>query len=470
MVRGFLALAFVAAVLSACEIPDEPFRAVAYSEIVRAQMAAGDSAGARRTVELALQAVDEDDDKSSRDFTIAAAAVAQVRFGDLAGAEEMQWRASNPGENGFILFVLALALDEAGHKSAASRNAGMSSVIAGALQPEKAGDRGLALVAWIVARSGDTVGPRHIEKRIADADIRDEATALIARGQAEAGDATGALTTLERIRSPVSKGGDVSGGVMIARGMAIDVYDVFDDFVTYPGRTQQKNAAWLVTALSFAKSGDLEAARRTFDGAIDAANAIPNLADRIKLLAATGLAQAEAGDRKAARATLDYADTVHLQAGSDAGEVSANAIRMIDAARFAVDGQPDFVGVTEHADLNESVKFLILTAIFQIRLNNLAGAAANLDWLKERASGLRDASIVVAALGRLAIARFETGDTTAARERVTQALEIAHGIPKTDDERIVAMFFASVALARIGFIEEALSAAAEIQEREQPAQ
>ena len=468
--RLFLTLALVAAGLSACETPDETFRATAYSEIVRAQMAAGDPAGARQTAALALQAIDEDDDDYSRDFTIAAAAVAQVRSGDLDGADETAWRANNPEKRGFILLILALALDEAGHKTAARMNAGLSSATAEALQPGKSGARGLALVAWVFARSGDITGARQIEERIADADIRDEATALIARAQAEAGDATGALTTLERIRSPESKGGDVAGGVMIARGMAVDVFDVFDDFFTYPGRSQQKNAAWHATALSLAETGDMEGARQAFDGAINAANAIDDLDDRLQLLAATGLAQAEAGDRKAAFATLDYADNVHRQAGSEAGEVSRKAIHMIDAVRFAVDGQSDITGLTGESDPNDAAEFLIQTAIFQVRLKNLDGASASLNWLVERRSELQEPSLLTAALGRLAIARMEVGDATAARERAAQALELAQAVPKTDEDRIIAMFFASVALARTGNIEDALTAAAGIQEKEQPAQ
>ena len=447
-------LAMVVLLLAACTVPVHTMRATAYGEIVRTQIVAGDRAGAERTAALALKEIDADQNSFNRDFTVAAAAVAQLRAGNPAGAEQTLQRLEGSESPGFVNAILVIALMDAGLEQDARRVAGFG-------EAGSNGGEDKAMLAWIQAETGDVAGARNTLKKNLDA----RAATLVALAQARSGDASGALASVEMVNFTLDKNKDVDPVYLITRGIAVDVFGAFDASL-FQSETTLKSGALTAAASAFARSGDTQSARRTFELATEAALDVTDINRQLINLAAIGLAQAVAGDRLEALATLARARTIYLHDEGPDSTVSTDARLMVDAVFVAVGGGSDSAGLNEYPD--EANRYMVTKAVAQIQLGDLENASATLDKAQLYGPNSKDSGSIAGGLARLAVAWFESGDSVAARRTAARALAFADSIPKTYKDRSLAMFFAAVAFARVGQIDEALAATAAIKAAERP--
>jgi tetratricopeptide (TPR) repeat protein len=459
-------LAPAALLVAACSLPVETFRAAAYSEIARVQMAAGDPAGARDTAQRAVAAIAGTDDEDERAFGLPAAAIAQVRAGDLDGAQDTVESADKDKNRIFAYAALAVALEKSGHPAQARRAASRALEAVTSAESEYDRDGMMVYAAWAQAVTGGPAGAlRHAEGMIRRKN-RDGLLALIAEVQLEAGDIAGALATVESSSEAIERpDNDAWIFSRIVRGIAVDPIAVFDDLLFETGMTLQAIIMTRV-AIAQARAGDSGGARRSFLSAlrhVETANS--SSLPRVQSIGTIALGQARSGDISGAIESLDRAGRQVEQATAEAAGDDGEARINLDIIRSAIGGRTIVDELMQRPDgADDRGEAFVPGAMAHIKLGNASGAAEYLAAAAERHLGDDGLSLIAAAYSSLSGLRTAQGDRAGGRAAAGQSLAIADRTSARSEDRVIGLFFASVALARAGDIDRALDAAGRMEE------
>ena len=308
-------------------------RALVLKGIAGAQAAAGDIAGAQRSIAEALAAVRGITSEGNRTISLRKIAGVQAEAGDVAGARATARGISDAKQRGWTLHDIAGVQAEAGDVAGARATArGISD----------AKQRGWTLhdIAGVQAEAGDVAGARATARGITIDWPRARTLGVIAGAQAAAGDVAGAqrsiaealaavrgitsewnrMNALGAIAAPQAKAGDISGALATARGVS-------DEY--YRARTLG------VIAGAQAAAGDVAGAQQSIAEALAAVPRVSDAYDRARALIAIAGAQAAAGDVTGAQQSIAKA-LATVPRVSDASDhamtLSATAERLLEAA------------------------------------------------------------------------------------------------------------------------------------------
>ncbi|UCH75576.1 MAG: hypothetical protein JSU82_07020, partial [Rhodospirillales bacterium] len=437
---------------------------VAYSELARVQVANGDQSGARDTAERAVAAITSTDSADERLFGIPAAAIAQMRAGDLDGAAKTVELAENGDKRVLAHTALAVALERAGHAALAREAAAraMELAVAGIDEP----DRGEMIVyaAWAQAVVGDPAGARRYAERLGRPEDRDGLLALIAEIQLEAGDIAGARATVDTIGDSGERSDNEAWffGRMI-RGIAVDPIAVFDAFL-FEAETPLRAILMRRIALARAHAGEVDGARRSFEAAMQFA-AQAATGDPVRGLSDIAVARASVGDLAGALESLDQAEQLAADRASNEGDGTIEEANYVVAMRSAIsdrDSAMQLIGKLGGAE-QAGVELLVAVALAKARLHQDELAAQYLDAAAASLPEDDDLSLVAAAYASLAETRLREGNRAAGRAAASRAHAIADSITAESKDRAIGMFFAAIALARTGDVERARDVADRIE-------
>ena len=455
-------LASATLLLSACSLPVETFRATAYSEIARVQMAAGDPAGALDTAQRAVAAIEKMEDKNERIFGIPAAAIAQVRAGDLDGAHETVNLADSDDVRVVAYTALALALVDSGHAKAAKTAAAQAVEAAQRLEPGRKRDEMLVNAAWAQAVTGDVSGARKRVDGLTSEKHRDGLLGLIAMTQLAAGDIPGAHTTAQdiSIRDGQSEN-DAWIFSVVFSGIAGDSLTVLDA-ILFESKMPLKAVVTIRIGAAQFRSGDPDGARQSFLAAMQYAGMAGGAWDASRSMSNVALARAAAGDLSGAVEALNYAEQLAAGQTSEDGEGRVGeGLDYVLTMRSAISrsGSPDDVlGIAGGAG-QEITELLVAAAMAKTQLGQAKAAADYLEAAVDSRPSDGDLSMVAAAYGSLAGAQLRQGDRVGGRVAAKRTLEIAESVAASSEDRAIALFFAAVALARAGDVVLALETA-----------
>ncbi len=440
-------------------MPVDTLRATAYGEIARAQMAAGDPIGARDTAQRATAVIAAAETEDDQVFGVPTAAIAQMRAGDLDGAESTIASVSNNQNRVLAYSVYAVALQDAGHSVQARKAA--SHALETAIGIE--GDF-IVFAAWSMAVTGDASGAQRIAEGLNRRDNRGGLRALIAEAQLEAGDIAGALATADSIGENI-EGSNNEAWVFsrFVRGVAVDPIAVFDDLLL-ESRTPLKAIVMTRIAMAQARAGDSSNARQSFLASVGFAEMANSLASRVLSIGTIALYRAQSGDISGAIESLDYAGRL---ADQSAGDDDLKESRIyLQIVRNAIDGRTMISELMQQrAGIDRWGESLVISAIVHNKLGSPGQAGAYLAAAAEHLSGDDRLSVLAAAYASLAERHMSRRDRAGARAAARQSLAIADRIAEATEDKVIGLFFAAVALARSGDIALALETAARIQKR-----
>lgn len=450
----------------ACALPVETFRATAYSEIARAQMAAGDPDGARETAQRAVTAIENMEDRDERVFGIPAAAVAQVRAGDLDGARETADLADNDEGRVVAYTSLALALMDSGHAEAAKKAAGQALEAAQRLEPRSKREEMLVNAAWAQAFTGDVSGARERADGFTREIHRSGLLALIAMTQLNAGDIGGAAATAHAISIQYVQS-DSNAWIfsLVLTGLARDSLSVLEALM-FESRMPLKAVVTTRIGAAQFRSGDPEAARQSFIAAMQYAGAAGWVRGRTRGVSNIALQRAKVGDLTGAVESLGYAEQLATApVPEDGGGAGGGELDYVRTMRMAIGGRgsPDDLPGIPSGTGPESVERLVAAAMAAKQLGQMKAPGEFLEAAVDSRPSAGDLSMVAAAYGSLAGALLRQGNRAGGRAAAKRTLEIAESIPANSEDRVIGLFFAAVALARTGDIPLALETAGRIE-------
>lgn len=453
-----------ALLIAACSPPDKLLRAIAYGEIASARIAAGDPAGARDAARLAIEAAEAAEDGDERMLAELAAAVAQLRVGHRADAKRRADALPDEADRVVVLSGLAMALANAGFDGEARLAAAEATDLAAGLERDEA-DEYWAIMARSAA--GDFYSLPGQVAAIGDDRIRNSLLILIAEDQAADGDFAGALATAALIdggRETVESDIYMTGRILQAA--AGDSLAVARDLLFDP-RVPARIVALNRIAVLQARQGDTRGAATVLALALEHAGSAYADAIRAQALIASAVAQAVTGDRAGALETLRRAEALlDDQIGERQGDAS-RAVTFALAVRDAIEGgrvaensigRPGFAG-----DPNE---LLVVKALSLVRLGQTGAARETLDFTTRNALRDSDRSITAATYAILAAKQAELGDIAGAGNSAQRALLVAEDLSDPSQDRVIAMFFATLALTRAGILDLAQETAARIELKE----
>lgn len=474
MMRKIQLVLLASVFLSACSLPDKPFRATAYGEIARARMAAGDAAGARAAAELAGAAALELDGSGGALFTILAAAVAQVRAADPEGARRRVSAIAKDSDRIIVLVGLTLAYKDSGYDSEAIREALEASRLAAAMTGESDADDLLAMSFWARAVSGNVGAAIDGIKKIENRESRDGALALIAQMQARNGDFKGARSTASMIENGAAAAEhEILLSGYIVSGVSIDSLAAFEALL-FDSRTPIGTVVYKRIAADYARTrsvvAEIHGARAIFRQAAEHAANSESDGARARGYASIALAQAAGGDFEGAEAPLTWAEALIGQPpGEDSRELDKAAI-YVTAVSDAIRGGNSAEGNAGNPEsVDEYVELMVLRGLAQIQLGRLDAAKISLNTADRAAPEDDDLRSLVAAA--YAFLSAKQTDPAASRESAHLALRAAERLSENTEDRVIGLFFAAVALARAGETGKAMEAAGRIKlEKPKPAQ
>ncbi len=462
MIRRLSVCLFAAALAAGCTLPVETFRAAAYGEIARVQMAGGDAAGARSTAQRAVEAVAAVDTEEERVFGIPAAAIAQVRAGDLDGADATVELADKEQARVLAYAALAVALKDSGYPARA--RAAATRAVEIALGSADAHDREEMIVyaAWTQAAVGETRAALANADTLGRQSKRYGLLALVAETQLEAGDIAGARATVEAIGDGTEKVDDEAWLFSrIILGMAVDSIAAFEDIMLHSAMPV-KSILLTRIAIAQARAGNAGGARQSFTAALDAAGGAGSTRAQVRSLGAVALGRAQTDDVAGAVQMLDDAELrIAAETAGEEEEDDRDVPVFLQVVRSAIEGRAvagDLAQRTSDAD-NED---FVLGAMAHIQLGNARQAEEDLTAAAAAISG-NDLSLVAAAYASLAEMRLSRRDRAGARRAAGRSLAIADRIAETTEDKVIGLYFAAVALARSGNVVLALETAARMQ-------
>ena len=427
-------------------------------------MAAGDPAGAVETSRRAVARTPHLEGQDEQLFGIPAAAVAQLRAGDLAGAERTTALASE-GPGGVIAHtVLALAHMDSGFPLEARQAAGEALRIVDGLDGSAARDELAVYAVWAQAATGDIAGALKNANTIDPEKNRDSLLALIAAEQIEMGDIAGARATVGSIAETGNQqDSDTWFSSQFFRGVAVDSLAVFDSLL-FESRMPLKAIMMNRIATAQARAGDAAGARRSFLAAIQFAEKAQDAEDRVRSVSNIALARARTGDIAGAMESLGYADRLAARPTGDdsADSVDIGIIAKAIRAAIAGSGAPGKLiqGVESPGRQRE---LLVIAGMAKVQLGKIRQATDYLEAASDDIAQNDDLSLAAAAFASLAAKRLEQGDRAGAAAAAQRSLGIAESISATSEDRVIGMFFAAVALGRTGDFDMALQTAGRIE-------
>jgi tetratricopeptide (TPR) repeat protein len=464
-------LASSALLLGACALPVETLRATAYSEIARAQMAAGDPDGARETAQLAVATTENMEDQNERAFGIPAVAVAQIRAGDLDGAQLTADLADDDEGRVAAYTALTLALMESGHTEAAKETATQALEAAQRLEPGRKRDDMLVNAAWAQAITGDVADARALVGGFTREKHRNGLLGLIAMTQLNTGDIAGATATAHNISI---QGGQSDSDAwifsLVFNGIARDSLSVLESMMFESKIPLKAVVAMRIGAAQF-RSGDSDAARQSFLAAMQYAGTASWVRDRIRGVSNIALARAGVGDLSGAVESISYAEQLATAPVPEDGDgASGEDLDYVRTMRKVIGGNgspDDLSGTIDGAD-PDSIELLVAAAMAGKQLGRAKAAAVYLEAAVDSLPSAGDLSMVAAAYGVLADTLYRQSDRAAGRAAAKRTLEIADSISVESEDRAIGLFFAAVALAGTGDTTLALETAEGIQKPVRP--
>jgi len=399
----------------ASRIQADEFRGWVLNDIVVAQIAAEDLAGAKQTAESINAA-------RPQGAAYAAIATVHVKLGNLPAAQTLALRMGDPVSRGDILRQIVSAHCLNGDVEAA--RAMLPSIEDKQYSAVAFGD-----VAAARMENDDLPGALQIAARVRRAG-RNEVYGRISLAQAETGDFAGALKTLQLINEPVARA-LVQGRIGLQRVERDDAAGARELLAAAMAGLKQANvkpptlklapaaqlARWQVVA------GDVNVARETLRSLRYEAEQLPAGPDRDGQLDYIARSQVRAGDAREALGTaknisdrvmraLLVRDVVSLDPGTTTASATAAANEFSDplvdaAAQFGVISMQTFRG----------------------------GQPPSLETLDAARSAVRkinDRELLPAAYAALAAARARAGDVSGSREIFHDALTSAEAMERSD--------------------------------------
>ena len=284
--------------LAAAETIDDPYRrAETLASIARVQTLIGESA-TDRTIHQALAAVEQIREPAFRDWVLNDIVLAQIAAEDLAGARATANRIEAKRQQGAALVQIATVQLRAGNFAGAQQTAA-------AIREREAKSEILRQLVSIAAARGNLANARDMLREIDDPFYQALAAGDIAVAEVRLGHNDRADALVGRVRR--ADRAQVYGRIALARaeqgdssGAAATLQKIDDDL--HRAAMQGRLAA------SQAVAGDATGAKQMFATAIATVDAFPREPDRRALtLAQLGRLQALSGDRAAAVQTLAQA-------------------------------------------------------------------------------------------------------------------------------------------------------------------
>jgi len=443
----------LARALAAADTITDPYRrAETLASIARVQTLIGESA-TDRTIHQALAAVEQIREPAFRDWVLNDIVLAQIAAEDLAGARQTANRIEAKRQQGAALVQIATVQVRAGNFAGAQQTAA-------AIREREAKSEILRQLVSIAAARGNLANARDMLREIDDPFYQALAAGDIAVAEVRLGHNDRADALVGRVRR--ADRAQVYGRIALARaeqgdssGAAATLQKIDDDL--HRAAMQGRLAA------SRAVAGDATRAKQMFETAIAAVDAFPREPDRRALtLAQLGRLQALSGDRAAAVQTLAQAlreaeklergdqreDTLdHIargmaRAGDSAGALQT-ALRMNDRVARALLVR-DVVTMQTNADSSSAAAS---AAEFADPLIEAAAQFGVLGMQLLRATPLSQETIEAArravrkieekqpkpaAFAALAAARVKTGDVDQGTSIFKEALESADAIARSD--------------------------------------
>jgi tetratricopeptide (TPR) repeat protein len=446
-------VALARALATADTIEDPYRRAETLASIARVQTLIGEAA-TDRTIHQALAAVEQIREPAFRDWVLNDIVLAQIAAEDLAGARETANRIEAKRQQGAALVQVATVELRGGNFAGAQQTAD-------AIRDREAKSEILRQLVAIDAARGDLAEARNLLRDIDDpfyqalaagdiavAEVRmghnDRADAMVGRvrradraqvygrialARADKGDSCGALATLQKIDDDLHRA-TMQGRLAAARGVAGDANgakQMFENAIAtvqaFPREPERRALTLGQLGRLQALSGDRAAALQTLARALSEAKQLERGQQREDTLDHIARGMARAGDSagalqtalqmndRVARALL-VRDIVTMQTNADSGSAAASAAEFSDplieaAAQFGVLGM-QLLRAT--------------TPLSQETIEAARRAVRNIDEKQPNP----------AAFAALAAARVKTGNVDQGTSIFKEALESADAITRSD--------------------------------------
>jgi len=444
----------LARALGAADAIEDPYRRVeALASIARVQTLVAESS-VDRTIHQALAAVEQIREPAFRDWALNDIVLAQIAAEDLAGARATANRIEAKRQQGAALVQIATVELRAGNIAGAQQTAD-------AIREREAKSEILRQLVAIAASRGDLADARNLLRDIDDpfyqalavgdiavAEVRmghnDRADAMVGRirradraqvygrvalARADKGDANGAVATLQKIDDDLHRAA-MQGRLAASRAVAGDTAgakQMFDTAIAtveaFPREPERRALTLGQLGRLQALSGDRAAALQTLTRALHEAEKLERGEQREDTLDHIARGMARAGDSagalqtalqmndRVARALL-VRDVVTMQTNADSGSAAASAAEVADplieaAAQFGVLGMQ---------------MLRATTPLSQETIEAARRAVRKIDEKQPKP----------AAFAALAAARVKTGNVDQGTSIFKEALESADAITRSD--------------------------------------
>ncbi len=440
--------------LAAADTIEDPYRrAETLASIARVQTVVAESA-VDRTIHQALTAVTQIREPAFRDWALNDVVLAQIAADDLAGARETANRIEAKRQQGAALVQIATVQLRGGNVAGAQQTAA-------SIREQEAKSEILRQIVAISASRGELDAARAMLRDIDDPFYQPLAVGDIAVAEVRAGRNDKANAMVARVRR--SDRGQVLGRIALARadrgdmtGATETLQKIDDDL--YRAVMQGRLAA------TCAVEGDMEAARKMFAAAIDGVQAYSGEPERRALtFAQIGRLQAVSGDSQSAVQTLMRAlraaeslaksdqreDTLdHIarglaRAGDSTGALQA-ALRMNDRVarallvRDVVSMQTNASSASASASAAEFDDPLIEAAAqfgvlgMQLLRTTAPLSPETIESARRAIRNIEEKQPKPAAFAALAAARVKSGDVEQGSSIFKEALDAADAITRND--------------------------------------
>jgi len=470
----------LARALAAADTIDDPYRrAETLASIARVQTLIGETAS-DRTIHLALAAVAQIREPAFRDWVLNDVVLAQIAAEDLAGARETANRIEAKRQQGAALVQIATVELRAGNIAGAQQTAET-------IREREAKSEVLRQLVAIAAARGDLANARDILRDIDDpfyqalaagdiavAEVRmghnDRADAMIGRvrradraqvygrvalARADKGDMNGAVATLQKIDDDLYRAA-MQGRLAASRAVAGDTTGAKQMFETaiatveaFPREPERRALTFGQLGRLQALSGDRAAAMQTLTRALREAQKLERGERREDTLDHIARGMARAGDSAGALQTalqmndrvqraLLVRDVVTMQANADSGSAAASAAEFSDplieaAAQFGVLGMQ---------------MLRATTPLSQETIEAARRAVRKIDEKQPKP----------AAFAALAAARVKTGNVDQGTSIFNEALESADAITRSDQRAAAYVDMVAALNDRLVFLGQPVSA------------
>jgi len=466
--------------LAVADTIEDPYRrAETLASIARVQTLIGETA-ADRTIHLALAGVEQIREPAFRDWVLNDIVLAQIAAEDLAGARETANRIEAKRQQGAALVQIATIELRGGNIAGAQQTAET-------IREREAKSEILRQLVAIAAARGDLANARDMLRDIDDPFYQALAAGDIAVAEVRTGHNDRADAMVGRVRR--ADRAQVYGRVALARadkgdmnGAVATLQKIDDDL--------HRSAMQGRLAASRAVAGDAAGAKQMFETAIAAVEAFPREPQRRALtLGQLGRLQALSGDRAAAMQTLTKAlreaeklergeqreDTLdHIargmaRAGDSAGALQT-ALQMNDRVQRALlvrdvvtmqtnaDSSAAAASAAEFSDplIEAAAQFGVLG--MQLLRGTTPLSQETIEAARRAVRKIDEKQPKPAAFAALAAARVKTGNVEQATAIFQEALESADAIARSDQRAAAYVDMVAALNDRLVFLGQPVSA------------